>query len=160
VNAPLCPLCKARDCSYTNEPGKEGYYSTCYVCSLLTGYRDHSHVEHPSEAQVRAGTYPAGHSWRTVQILRPLWENGRHVGYRCAGHNPCGFEEWFTNEAMEPCPVHSGDPRYGEVLRGVCLNWREHRFERGECDEKGYITEFGRREEKRRSDKANWDPES
>jgi hypothetical protein len=43
-------------------------------------------------------------------------------------------------------------------IKGLCFTSRKHRAERGECDERGYITDYGREQERLRSDAANWDP--
>lgn len=154
--APICSLCKIRECGRADEPpGPVSYFSRCGTCMGLSGYREHSHTYYPSPAQVAAGTFKAGHSWRTLISLRPLWEDGAHVGYRCAEFDRCGWEERFTAEDMEPCPVHTRFPDH-PVLKGVCRNRREHRP--GEFDARGHITEHGREREQLRSDAANWDP--
>lgn len=156
-NAPICPLCGIRECSPANDPGMPpAWFSRCLTCTTLTGYRDHNHTCYPSPAQVKAGTFEEGHSWRTAVPLRPLWENGRHVGFQCTEFDRCGWQHRFTPEEMEPCETHSrpGSP----VPKGVCRNYLGHRQERGEVDERGYITPYGREQEQRRSDAANWDP--
>lgn len=157
--APICPICDIRERSCDDEPpGPGSYFSTCSTCSLLSGYREHSHTCYPSPAQVAAGTFKAGHSWRTSVSVRPLWEDGRHIGFRCSEFERCGWEERFTAEDMEPCPDHTLP--YHPVPRAVCRNYRDHRQAAGECDERGYITEHGRERERLRSDAANWDPGS
>lgn len=156
--APLCPNCKINRCSRADEPGQRvSYFSHCYTCTMLTGHRDHSHTRYPSPAQVAAGTYPAGHSWRTSVIVRPLWEGGKHVGYRCVEFDVCGWEERFTAEEMEPCSEHTRYPD-DPMIKGVCQRYLEHRTAAGELDGRGYITDYGRQRERERSDAANWDP--
>jgi len=158
MEAPICPLCKIRERSYDSEPGGEpGYFSHCYVCSSLSGYGVHSHTYYGSPAQVAAGTYRAGQSWRTSVSLRPLWEDGTHIGYRCTEFDRCGWEQRFTAEELAPCPTHSD--AYNTVAVGVCVNSQVHRIERGEAEAPhGYITDHGRVEEQKRSDVNNWDP--
>jgi hypothetical protein len=153
--APICPICEINECEWDSEPpGPGGYFDTCGRCTGLTGYRTHSHTYGPSEAQVQAGTFREGHTWRTSRLMRPIWEGGKHVGYRCADVDPCGFEERFSGDDFDLCPIHAG-PRYGQVIKGQCRNHQDHRVERGECDKRGYITEHGRREERRRADEQN-----
>lgn len=158
--APMCPLCKIRECEFDNEPpGPGGYWSTCGTCLLLSGSREHSHTYYPSPAQVKAGTFKAGHSWRTSVSVRPLWEGGVHIGFRCSEFDQCGWEHRFTAEELQPCHEHKSHGGFPvETIKGMCFTSREHRMERGECDERGYITEFGRERERERSDAANWDP--
>lgn len=165
MEPPICPLCKVRERSHDTEPGREpayyegesSYFSTCYECTALSGYREHSHTYYGSPAQVAAGTFAAGHSWRTAVSLRPVWEDGEHVGFRCAEFERCGWEQRFTPEEREPCPVHTQFTEY-PVIKGVCVNHEEHRRERGECNERGWINDVGRAAERARSDAANWDP--
>ena len=107
--------------------------------------------------QVAAGTYKAGHSWRTLVSLEPLWEDGRHIGFRCSQFDQCAWELRFTAEELEPCPTHTRFPDY-PTLKGVCKNYLEHRRERGECDDRGYVNDHGREAEQFRLDAANWDP--
>ena len=168
MEAPMCPLCKIRECDQDTEPGRDwkyyesaaSYSYTCSTCSLMGGIRDHSHQHYPSPAQVAAGTFKAGHSWRTAERLEPVWENGQHIGYRCGRFFECGWEEIFTAEQREPCHEHTTHGGYPiEVMKGVCVNYREHRLARGECyPPHGYITEYGREQENKRSDAAVWDP--
>lgn len=154
----ICPLCKINERDWDSEPGgRGGYFSYCTTCSMLCGYREHSHTYYGSPAQVAAGTYKAGHSWRTSVSVRPLWEDGRHVGFRCSEFDRCGWEQRFTVEDMEPCKKHSKWPTL-PVLKGVCRNYQEHRQARGECDERGHITDQGREAARLRIDAANWDP--
>lgn len=152
----LCPLCRVNQC----DPDPEGpsprdgvlYYSSyCTGCTLLSGYRTHTHTYYPSPAQVAAGTFKAGHSWRTLVAVRPMWESGSHVGFRCSEFGECGWKHRFTADERMLCDQH-------QALKGMCVYHREHAQERGECDERGYITEFGREEERRRSNRDNWDP--
>lgn len=157
---PMCPLCKIRECGYDGEPPSPGYFTHCDTCTILTGYQEHSHTHYPSPAQVEAGTYPAGHSHRTAVIVHPLWGDGAHVGFRCDEFDRCGWERRFTAAELEACPTehksHGGWPV--ETIRGKCFNSLEHRIERGECDDRGRITEYGRRMQREREDAANWDP--
>ena len=156
-DAPICPLCKIREREFDSEPpGPGSYFSNCSPCSLLIGYRYHSHTHYPTEVQVKAGTFRAGHSWRTSVAMLPVFEGGAHVGYRCgrSSDRGCDYAEWFTAEEREACPTHTKFPDY-PVLKGVCHDFPEHRIERGEIDGRGYLTEFGRAEERRRSDEAN-----
>lgn len=156
--APICPLCGIRERSYDDEPpGPGSYFSHCTTCALLSGYRDHSHTYYPNPAQVAAGTYKAGHSWRTLVTIRPLWESGNHIGYRCSEFEQCGWEERFTADDLTPCAIHTPHPDY-PFLTGVCRDYQEHRQERGECDGRGWINDHGREQERKRSDAANWDP--
>lgn len=156
---PLCPLCKTRPRSFDSEPpGPGGYSSHCTECSMLICSRDHAHTHYPNPAHVAAGAYPtAGCSWRTTVTLLPAWEDGRHVGYRCAEFSRCGWEVRFTPEERERCPTHTQHPDR-PVSKGACRDYREHRQERGEQDERGYITAYGREQEQLRSDAAVWDP--
>jgi hypothetical protein len=154
VPAPKCPLCLVNDRDWDSEPpGPRSYFAHCTECALLSGYREHSHTYRYSEAQLRKNPqYRADHTWRTSQTMRPVWDSGRHVGYRCAGGHhdgACSYLETFSAVDRQECATHPG------MLRGVCRNFREHRFERGECDEHGYVTEFGEQEAKRRADAAN-----
>ncbi len=159
MSEPICPICKVNMCEYDSEPpGPGSYSSTCFRCFSLSGYRDHSHTYYGSPAQVAAGTIAAGHSWRTAVTVRPIIEDNRHVGYRCSQFRDCGWEHRFTPEELELCPEHSEPPRHGPTPKAVCANRREHRRKRGEVDERGYITDHGRVEERRREDAANWDP--
>lgn len=157
--APICPLCRVNERDWDSEPGRYGggYYSHCTRCSGLCGTREHTHTYYGSPAQVAAGTVKAGHSWRTTVLLHPIIENNAHVGYRCTEFDRCGWEQRFTAEESRPCPVHTGYPSH-PVLTGTCRNYREHLQARGECDERGYITEYGREQERLRCDAANWDP--
>lgn len=157
---PLCPICKIRPCEYDDEPpGPGGYFSTCDVCLSLSGYRDHTHTYYPSPGQVAAGTYEAGHSWRTSVIVRPIWEDDAHVGFRCSAFDECGWERRFTAGELESCGEHKSHAGFPvTTIKGLCFTSREHRRERGECDERGYITEYGREQDRLRSDAANWDP--
>lgn len=159
TDAPMCPLCKIREREWDSEPGRYGggYYSTCGTCSGLTRYRGHNHTHYPSPVQVSAGTYVAGASWRTAVLVRPVWEDGVHVGFRCDEFDVCGWEYPFTAAEREVCERHTEFPDH-PVIKGVCFQSREHRVERGECDERGYITEYGRRMVLEREDAANWDP--
>lgn len=158
MKAPICPLCGIRECDRADEGnGPISYFSRCGTCTSLSGYRDHSHTYYGSPAQVAAGAYRAGHSWRTLVTVRPIWKDGKHVGFRCSEFDRCGWERRFTAEDMEECPEHSKSPNL-PTLKGVCRNHREHRRVRGECNERGWITEFGREAERLRSDAANWDP--
>ena len=157
--APLCPLCKINPREFDYEPpGPGSYYSYCGRCSGLVGTREHTHTYYGSPAQVAAGTVRAGHSWRTTVLLHPIIEGDRHVGYRCTKFEQCGWEQRFTAKDMDPCSTHSTHPKYHQVPKGVCVNHQEHRQARGECDERGYITDYGREQERVRSDAANWDP--
>lgn len=157
--APLCPICKINECSWDSEPpGPGSYFSNCTTCMRLSGYRDHSHTYYPNPAQVAAGAYPAGHSWRTSVSVRPTWEGGKHTGYRCTEFGTCGWEQRFTVEDLAACDVHT-QRRLGEPIPlGVCRDYREHRQARGEVDKRGYITDHGREQYRLRSDAANWDP--
>ena len=159
MNAPMCPLCKIRERDYDCEPpGPGSYYAFCGTCASLSGYREHNHTYYPSPAQVAAGTFKAGDSWRTLVTVRPLWEDGNHVGFRCSEFDRCGWEHRFTDEELQPCHdhrAHGGWPI--ETIKGKCFTMREHRIERGECDKDGYITDYGRQMDRKRSDAANWD---
>jgi hypothetical protein len=62
--------------------------------------------------------------------LRPVWEDGSHVGYRCVEFDRCGWQKLFTAEERQNCGMHSAYPSL-PVLKGVCVNYREHRRERG-----------------------------
>lgn len=158
--APICPLCKVNPREYDDEPPDPGsYYSYCGRCSSLVGTREHTHTYYGSPAQVAAGTIKAGHSWRTTVLLHPIIEDDRHVGYRCTEFDLCGWEHRFTAEELEPCHAHKSHGGFSvETIKGKCANYREHRLERGECDGRGYITEYGRKQGRLRSDAANWDP--
>jgi hypothetical protein len=158
--APMCPLCKIRERSYDDEPpGPGGYFSYCSTCTLLSGYREHNHTYYPSPAQVKAGTFKAGHSWRTSVSVHPLWEDGVHIGFRCSEFDRCGWERRFTVEELQPCHEHKSHGGFPiETIKGLCFTGRDHRAERGECDERGYVTECGREKEREREDAANWDP--
>jgi hypothetical protein len=168
MNAPICPICKINERSYDSEPPRGGYFSHCYRCSSLITQSEHNHTHYPSPAQVAAGTYKAGHSWRTSQSVHPIIENDVHVGYRCVGTHSelCGWERRFTAEEMEPCPTEHRGHSFGGGTRGIvykavrheCQRSREHRKERGETDERGYITDVGRAAEAAHSDATNWDP--
>lgn len=156
---PICPLCKIRECGRSDEGGSEmSYFSTCTECLFLSGYRDHGHTHYPSPAQVAAGTYREGQSWRTSETVRPIWEDGVHVGFRCGRFDLCGWEHRFTPEELQPCEHDNGFGFPVKTIKGVCRNYQSHRQQRGECDERGYITEYGREQEQLRSDAANWDP--
>lgn len=168
MEAPICPLCKIRTCDADTEPGREpSYYGSaasystyCTTCSMLSGTRTHAHQHYGSPVQVAAGTVKAGHSWRTTELLRPIWRaDGKHVGFRCDKFDQCGWQHYFTPEELEPCPVHTSFPDYPQIF-GVCRDYLEHRIERGECDPhpRPYMTEFGRKESQRRSDEQVWDP--
>jgi hypothetical protein len=164
MKAPICPLCKINECDFDSEPPGPGSYSThCTRCFFLITSAEHNHTIYPSPAQVAAGTFRAGHSWRTSQLTHPIMENGVHVGYRCAGYDRerCGWERRFTAEDMEPCEVthkgHSGWP-LAATLRHQCHRMREHRIERGEVDERGYITDHGRAVEAAHGEATTWDP--
>lgn len=158
MTEPVCPLCNIRVREFCNEPpGPGSYYSYCAMCALLVGLGDHTHTYYYSPAQVAAVPDRAGMSWRTAMVVLPLMQEGAHAGYRCRNFDQCGWEYWFAGEDLKVCTTHTrsvGSP----VLRGVCLNYPEHRLERGECYESGFITEYGREQEKIRSDAANWDP--
>lgn len=151
--APKCPICLVNDRDWDSEPpGPGSYFSHCTRCSLMSGYRDHSHTYRYSATVVQANNLDPNHSWRTAQVMRPLWEDGRHVGYRCdgrSGEHACNYVERFTGTDLEPCAIHR------DLVKGACRNHQEHRQERGEVDERGHITDFGRREERRRQDAAN-----
>jgi hypothetical protein len=154
MKAPICPICGVNERSYDSEPGGGGYFSHCLRCFWLINQAEHNHTIYPSPAQVAAGTYKAGHTWRTAQTVHPIIENNVHVGYRCVGvHSElCKWERRFTAEEMEPCP--KGYPK----LRHQCHRSSEHRLERGEIDERGYLTELGRAAERAHTDATNWDP--
>lgn len=163
----ICPICKVNERSYDSEPPNPGYFSYCFGCSSLINSGQHNHTHYPSPAQVKAGTYKAGHSWRTSQSVHPVFENGVHVGYRCVGADSelCGWERRFTPEEMEECPSEHREKGFGgrpgmirKMVRHACHRSHEHRLERGEVDERGYITELGRSVEDARSDATNWDP--
>lgn len=161
---PICPLCGIRERSYDGEPPVKGderdYFSHCYECSRLAGYGEHSHTYYPNPEQIKAGTFKAGHSWRTLVSLNPIMEGGEHVGYRCTQFQKCGWEHRFTAKELEICTAHTdlfGHPM-GRYIKGVCVNSRTHRMERGECNEQGYITDKGRAENEKRSDAQTWDP--
>lgn len=158
-DAPLCPICKINPREYDSEPpGPGSYFSHCYRCSSLVGTRDHSHTYYGSPAQVAAGTYRADQSWRTTVTLHPIIENDRHVGFRCVRFDECGWEHRFTAEELEPCShVNNWGFPY-ETIKGLCANGLQHRQERGELDERGWITDYGREREQLRSDADNWDP--
>lgn len=159
MSEPICPICKVNPREYDSEPPGPGSYSySCFRCFSLSGYRDHSHTYYGSPAQVAAGTIAAGHSWRTAVTVRPVFEDDRHVGYRCDRFGDCGWEQRFTPEELEMCPEHSEPPRHGPTPKGACVNHRDHRLKRGEIDHRGWLTDHGRAEEKRRGDAANWDP--
>ena len=165
MKAPICPLCLIRERSHDDEPGRSpeyygseaNYFSTCFECCMLSGYRDHSHAYYGSPAQVAAGTFRAGYSWRTRESVQPLWESGSHVGYRCRKFAECGWEQRFTPEEREGCELHTLFPAL-PVLKGVCRDYQEHRQERGECDGRGHLTDHGEAQEHLRSDAAVWDP--
>lgn len=163
MEPPICPLCKVRERDHDTEPGRDwtyyesecSYSTYCTVCAMLSGTREHTHQHYPSPAQVAAGSYKADATWRTTEVVRPIWRaDGKHVGYRCDDFARCGWEHYFTAEELEPCATHQGRPF------GLCRNFREHRVERGELDPApyAYITEYGREEERRRSDATVWDP--
>lgn len=162
--APICPLCGVRERSFDGEPPlsdnwESNFYSHCYECSSLCGTREHTHTYYGSPAQVAAGTVKDGHSWRTTVTLRPIMEDGKHVGFRCLEFDRCGWEHRFTAEEFLSCSehvTHGGFPY--TTIKGMCFNSQDHRRERGECDERGYITDYGREQERLRSDAANWDP--
>lgn len=164
MNGPICPLCGIRERSYDGEPPVKGdardYFSYCYECSSLCGYGDHTHTYYGSPEQVAAGTYRAGQSWMTSVTLNPIMEKGEHVGYRCTQFRQCGWEHRFTPEELELCTEHTdlfGHPSPPQ-LKGVCVNGRDHRMERGECNAQGYVTDKGRAAHEARVQAANWDP--
>lgn len=168
MQAPICPLCKINECDQDTEPGRdwryyespESYSSMCTRCMFLSTTREHSHQHYPSPAQVKAGTWEAGHSWRTAEMVRPVFTDGKHTGYRCERFEDCGWERVFTAEEMEECPDHVTE--YGlsySVMKAVCHNSRRHRLERGEVElPHGYITDHGREVERIHSDATVWDP--
>lgn len=148
----MCPDCKIRECDQDSEPPGGGYFSTCVTCSNLGGYRAHTHAEYPTQAQVQAGVYREGHTWRTSQTMRPLWEDGRHVGFRC-WDRACGFEERFTADDLTPCPDHPG------LAVWQCRNHKDHRIQRGEATQPhGYLTDKGRQADAERVNAQVWDP--
>lgn len=156
MEPPICPLCGVNARERADEPGQPiSYFTLCHVCTSLSGYREHTHTYYPSPAQVTAGTYEAGHSWRTAVSVRPLWEGGAHIGFRCTEFDRCGWERRFDAFELEPCDVHTG--ALGRpVPSGVCRMHPDHRP--GEFDGRGHITEYGRQRERERQDAANWDP--
>jgi len=81
--APTCYLCGVNECSYDGEPGSEGYFSACFHCCVLTGYRRHAHIYRRTPAQLAASGADPRHTWRTSAMMRPLFEHGQHVGYFC-----------------------------------------------------------------------------
>lgn len=154
---PLCPLCGINPLFLEYDPDSiypPSYDTYCMRCTGLMRSGPHNHTHYPSPVQVAAGTFKAGHSWRTASQTYPLWEDGKHVGYTCADYEPCGWVGRFTPAELQPCtlPAHKGK------IFGVCRDYREHRKHRGECDGRGWITEAGREAERDRSDAANWDP--
>lgn len=141
MNAPICPICKVNEREMDTEPGgapEPGFFSHCYRCASLMGYRMHAHIFRGSAAQLKAGTFRSGHSWVTSQTMRPVFSKGEHVGYICSGNRPCGFMEHFTAEDREMCPDH-------HTVKGVCkwnLAHYEHLGEVRRPD--GAITDLGR----------------
>jgi hypothetical protein len=169
MNAPICPICKVSEREFDSEPPAPGsYYSYCFRCSSLITTAEHNHTHYPSPAQVAAGTYKEGHSWRTAQLTRPIIEGNVHVGYRCAGVDSelCGWERRFTAREMETCPTEHRSEGYGgkrsgfvvKTLRYECFNSHDHRLERGEVNERGHMTDLGREVYAAHSDATNWDP--
>lgn len=160
MKAPICPLCGINEREYDSEPPRPGgYFSFCYPCSSLITQGEHNHTVYPSPAQVKAGTYKAGHSWKTAQIVHPLMERGVHVGYRCTEFDRCGWERRFTPEELEPCDGHRNQFGYPiETIKGRCSRMPEHRLARGEIDERGYITDHGREVERLHAEATTWDP--
>ena len=168
MKPPICPLCKINECDQDTEPGREwqyyesreSYSLTCMRCQFLATSREHSHQHYPSPAQIKAGTWAAGHSWRTSEMADPVWTDGKHTGYRCRKFSDCGWERVFTAEEMEHCTAHVQDPGVPrDIIKAVCHNSRFHRLERGEVyPPHGYITDHGREVERAHSDATVWDP--
>lgn len=149
MDAPICPICKVNEREMDTEPGgasEPGFFSHCYRCASLMGYRMHAHIFRGSAAQLRAGIYQSGHSWLTAQTMHPLFSEGRHIGYTCAAHQPCGFTERFGPEDLEMCTEH-------RTMRGVCKWNLSHYAHRGGVRRPdGAITELGRSVEREITD--------
>lgn len=166
MSVPICALCgvreRALDTGALAYGSDQGYFLYCTRCSLLCGHQYHTHTYYGSPEQIKDGTVKGGHSWRRSVTLYPIIENDIHVGFRCKEFSRCDWEQRFTAEDMEMCPIEHISPngiREQPLINFMCQQWRrDHRLERGEISPHGDITEYGRKAEQERYDAANWDP--